>query len=141
MSRRRLPDRRAAQICMFEHGDRIYRATFGCFANGDLAEIFLDTGKPNATLQAHADDSAVLVSLLLQNGVPPNTIKRSITGPISTALDIWLAMVGVMSECHITRQLAIFALRSFELADRVAVGELELIDGVDWPSKPPAGPA
>jgi hypothetical protein len=36
-----------------------------------------------------------------------------------------------MSECHITRQLAIFALRSFELADRVAVGELELIDGVD----------
>lgn len=46
-----------------------------------------------------------------------------------------------MSECHITRQLAIFALRSFELADRVAVGELELIDGVDWPSKPPAGPA
>jgi hypothetical protein len=36
-----------------------------------------------------------------------------------------------MSERHITRQLAILTLRSFELADRVAVGELELIDGVD----------
>jgi len=34
-------------------------------------------------------------------------------------------------ERHITRQLAILTLRSFELADRVAVGELELIDGVD----------
>jgi hypothetical protein len=36
-----------------------------------------------------------------------------------------------MSERHITRQLAILTQRSFELADRVAVGELELIDGVD----------
>jgi hypothetical protein len=36
-----------------------------------------------------------------------------------------------MNEHHITRQLAILTLRSFELADRVAVSELELIDGVD----------
>jgi hypothetical protein len=36
-----------------------------------------------------------------------------------------------VSERHITRQLAILTLRSFELADRVAVGELKLIDGVD----------
>jgi hypothetical protein len=36
-----------------------------------------------------------------------------------------------MSEGRVTRQLAIFAQRSFELADRVAAGELELIDGVD----------
>jgi hypothetical protein len=30
-----------------------------------------------------------------------------------------------------TRQLEILALRSFDLADRVAAGQLELIDGVD----------
>jgi hypothetical protein len=36
-----------------------------------------------------------------------------------------------MSERHITRQLAILTQRSFELADRVASAELELIDGVD----------
>jgi hypothetical protein len=30
---------------------------------------------------------------------------------------------------RICRQLEILALRSFELADRVAAGELELIDG------------
>jgi hypothetical protein len=90
MSRRRLPDRRGAQICMFEHDGRPYRATFGCFDNGDLAEVFLDTGKPDATIQAYADDSAVLASLLLQHDVSPVTIRRSISGPIRTALDLWL---------------------------------------------------
>jgi hypothetical protein len=88
MSRTRLPDRRAAQICMFEHDGRRYRATFGCFANGNLAEAFLDTGKPDATIQMHADDAGVLVSLLLQHDVPPATIRRSISGPIRKALVI-----------------------------------------------------
>jgi hypothetical protein len=36
-----------------------------------------------------------------------------------------------MSQRHITRQLAILTVRSFELADRVAIAELELIDAVD----------
>jgi hypothetical protein len=89
MSRRRLPDRRGAQICMFEHDGRRYRATFGTFGDGQLAEVFLDSGKADSTLQQHADDSAVLVSLLLQNGVAPDVICRSISGPISVALDIW----------------------------------------------------
>jgi hypothetical protein len=44
---------------MFEH-DRPYRVTYGCFADGVLAEIFLDTGKPDATIQMHADESAVV---------------------------------------------------------------------------------
>ena len=89
MTRARLPNRRNAQIAMFEHDGRRYRATFGIFSNGALAEVFLDTGKPDATIQQHADDSAVLVSLLLQNGVSPDVIRRSISGPISVALDIW----------------------------------------------------
>ena len=37
--------------------------------DGNLAEIFLNIGKPYSALQQHADDDAVLVSLLLQNGV------------------------------------------------------------------------
>ena len=36
-----------------------------------------------------------------------------------------------MSQRHITRQLAILTVRSFELADRVAIGELESVDAVD----------
>jgi hypothetical protein len=90
MSRNRLPHRRGAQIAMFEHDGRSYRATLGTFANGVLAEVFLDTGKANAAIQVHADDSAVLVSLLLQHGVSSAVIRRSISGPISKALDIWL---------------------------------------------------
>jgi hypothetical protein len=84
-----LPDRRSAEICMFEHGGCRYRATFGRFRDGGLGEIFLDCGKMNSTLQ-HADNSAVLVSLLLQHGVPATIIRRSISGPIGTALDLWL---------------------------------------------------
>lgn len=32
---------------------------------------------------------------------------------------------------RVTRQLELFSLRCFDLADRVAAGELEFIDGVD----------
>jgi hypothetical protein len=90
MSRNRLPNRRAAQIVVFEHDARRYRATYGFFADGHLGEIFLDVGKADSTLQQHADDAAVLVSLLPQNGVAPDTIRRSIFGPIRVALQIWL---------------------------------------------------
>ena len=90
MSRHRLPNRRAAEIRTFEHGGGRYRVTFGCFSSGALAEIFLDCGKPDSTLQQHADDAGILTSLLLQNNVSPDTIRRSIAGPISKALDIWL---------------------------------------------------
>jgi hypothetical protein len=88
--RNRLPDRRSAEIRIFEHDGRRYRATFGCFANGNLGELFLDIGRPDSTIQVHADDSAVLVSLLLQNNVPPAVIRRSISGPVGVALDLWL---------------------------------------------------
>jgi hypothetical protein len=90
MTRLRLPNRRPADIRTFEHDGRRYRATFGTFANRNLAEIFLDTGKPDANIQMHADDAGVLVSLLLQHDVPPSVIRRSIAGPIRRALDLWL---------------------------------------------------
>jgi hypothetical protein len=94
MTRARLPNRRAAQICMFEHDGRRYRATFGTFGNGKLAEVFIDVGKPDSTVQQHADTSAILASLLLQAGISPTAIRHSISGPISVALDIWLAGDG-----------------------------------------------
>ena len=55
--RTRLPNRRAAQIAMFEHDGRRYRATFGTFSNAQLGEVFIDTGKPDANIQQHADAS------------------------------------------------------------------------------------
>jgi hypothetical protein len=90
MNRALLPNRRAAEIRIFEHDGRRYRVTFGYFANGNLGELFLDIDKPNSAIQVHADDAAVLVSLLLQHGVPPSSIRRSISGPIRRALDLWI---------------------------------------------------
>jgi hypothetical protein len=90
-ARRLLSNRRSARIVLFEHEERRYRATFGFFSDGTLGEIFLDVGKPNAAIQMHADDGAVLASLLLQHGVEPRVIRHSINGPIAAALDIWLA--------------------------------------------------
>ena len=90
MSRNHLPNRRSAEIRMFEHDGRIYRVTFGSFADGHLDEIFLNVAKVDSSLRQPADDAGVLVSLLLQNNVPPGVIRRSISGPIRTALDLWL---------------------------------------------------
>jgi hypothetical protein len=91
--RAHLPHRRAADIRTFQHDGRRYRVTFGCFPNGNLAEVFIDCGKPDSTLQSHADDAGVLVSLLLQHDVAPSVIRRSIAGPLRKALDIWLTSV------------------------------------------------
>lgn len=36
-----------------------------------------------------------------------------------------------MAASHVTRQLEILALRSLELADRVAAGEVKFLDAID----------
>ena len=92
MPRELLADRRHSDISEFENEGHRYRATWSRYADGRLAEIFLDTGKTNSPLQRNAETAAILVSLLLQHGVPVATIRHSIRGPIATALD--------MAECR-----------------------------------------
>ena len=43
--RERLPDRRAADLVDFEHDRRRWTASFGRFADGRVAEVFLDGPK------------------------------------------------------------------------------------------------
>ena len=86
--RQALPNHRKSVSFSFDHEGHRYRASASRFADGRLAEIFLDTGKINTPLQQHAETSAILVSLLLQHGVEPETIQRSISGPIATALEL-----------------------------------------------------
>jgi hypothetical protein len=81
-----LPNRRANVSFSFEHEGHRYRATAGRFANGDLAEVFLDVGKAGTPLQSNAETAAILVSLLLQHGVSVDTIRHSVGGPIAVAL-------------------------------------------------------
>lgn len=86
--RERLPNRRGSIAFNFEHEGHFYRASASRFEDGRLAEIFLDSGKINTPLQKHAESSAILVSLLLQNGVAADEIMHSISGPIATALEL-----------------------------------------------------
>jgi hypothetical protein len=86
MNRTRLPDRRGSLLFQFEHGGVEYTATVSKFSDGRLAEIFIDHRRPNSQLAEHANDAAVLASLLLQHGVTVAEIRHSISGPLSTAL-------------------------------------------------------
>ena len=86
VARERLPDRRGSEVFQFEHSGVGYTATISRFADGRLAEIFIDHSRPNSQLAEHANDCAVLVSLLLQHGVTAAAIKHSVHGAVATAL-------------------------------------------------------
>lgn len=87
MTRRRLPNRRSSVTCEFYFEGFIYRATASWFPDGRIAELFLDVGKAGSAVQAQAETSAMLVSMLLQNGIHSDDIRSLIkTGPIAYAL-------------------------------------------------------
>jgi hypothetical protein len=88
MPRERPANRRGCVSFNLDHESHPYRVCVSRFADGRLAEIFLDAGKVNSPLQQHAETSAILVSLLLQHGVNVETIRHSISGPIAVALDM-----------------------------------------------------
>jgi hypothetical protein len=86
--RKRLPSRRGSTIVTFEYEGRRYRASGSWLADGRLVEIFLDVGKAGSAVQAHADNEAILASLLLQHDVPIAAIRHSVDGPLALALDL-----------------------------------------------------
>ena len=85
-TRQRPPDRRGSVRFSFVHDNSIYSATLSKFADGRLAEIFIDAQKPDSQLALHANDAAVLASLLLQHGITAAAIRHSIAGPLASAL-------------------------------------------------------
>lgn len=84
--RERIPNRRRSELFQFSHSGVEYTATISKFSDGRLAEIFIDHRRPNSQLAEHANDAAVLVSLLLQHGVSVAAIRHSISGPLASAL-------------------------------------------------------
>jgi hypothetical protein len=89
MNRERLPDRRGSLSFNFQHDGRTYHATATRYVDGRLGEIFLDVGKAGSTVQVHAEATAVLASLALQNGVPVQTIIHAVSGgPLAAALEL-----------------------------------------------------
>ena len=78
MNRRRLQQRRGPIAVELEHAGHHFRMQIGCFPDGALGEVFLDTTKQNSDLDAFAADAAILVSLLLQHGATPAEIGHAL---------------------------------------------------------------
>jgi hypothetical protein len=97
MIRHRLPDRRRGETFTFEHDGISYRANVSRFADGRLAEIFLNGGKkPNTAVAVIGHDLAVTASLALQHGCPVGTLRKALlrlsngsaAGPLGRLLDL-----------------------------------------------------
>jgi hypothetical protein len=93
--RRRLPNRRASESFEIESQGLRFTATISRFADGSLAEIFLQNHKAGSLASINAQDAAVLASIALQYGVPLEVISKALmrdahgraSGPLATALD------------------------------------------------------
>jgi hypothetical protein len=95
-TRTRLPNRRACEHFNFECNGLRYTASIGRFADDQLAEIFISNSKAGSHSDAAAKDSAVVVSIALQFGVPVDVLRHArlrdtrgvAASPLGAALDI-----------------------------------------------------
>ncbi len=95
-ARARLPNKRAHEVIEFECAGVRYVAGVGRFADGRLAEIFCNAGKPGCAAEAAACDAAIIASIALQRGATAADLRHSLTrlksgeaaGPIGVLLDI-----------------------------------------------------
>jgi hypothetical protein len=97
-----LPNRREHVLVNFTTADGFrYTAGLGYFADGRLAEIFLNAEKIGTSIETTAHDSAVVASLALQHGVPTEMIRRAVTrkgngeasGPLGALLDLLVSRI------------------------------------------------
>jgi hypothetical protein len=92
-----LPNRRMHETIRFRHWNMKYIAGLGrASASAPISEVFLNVGKTGEQAETLARDSAVLLSLALQHGVPLETIGHALTrnadgtasGPIGALVDL-----------------------------------------------------
>jgi hypothetical protein len=94
--RERLANRRMSTTFSFEVAGLRYIATTSTFADGRLAEIFLNNHRINSAADVNARDAAITLSIALQSGADLETIRKALsrdshgraTGPLGVALDL-----------------------------------------------------
>jgi ribonucleoside-diphosphate reductase alpha chain len=95
-ARRTLPDRRHAETTTFRFDNIDFVLTIGRFRNGDIGELFLNTGsKLNSTADINAQDAAVAASIAIQYGCPVDVLRKAMKrkedgspqGALGAALD------------------------------------------------------
>ena len=77
MTRSRLPQRRPAQTIEIEHGGLRFAVTVGFYPDGRPGEVFTHGAKTGSTIDGLLDDACVLVSLLIQHGLEPPELAKS----------------------------------------------------------------
>ena len=81
--RRTLPQRRAAETFDLRFWNQSFTVTVGFYADGTPGEVFIHSCKTGNDIQSIARDAGVLLSLALQHGVLPETIRHAITSGTS----------------------------------------------------------
>ncbi len=76
--RERLPDRRPSETMTFDHDGTSYALTIGFYLDGRPGEAFTGNAKVGSGVEAVLDDAAILISLLLQNGIEPAALARTV---------------------------------------------------------------
>jgi hypothetical protein len=101
--RERLPNRRGSESFRFECNGVPYGCTYSRFADGRLAEVFVESNKNGSAADIVSRDAAIACSFALQHGADADLIRRSLCrdihgkaqGPLAIALDkiVGLAVV------------------------------------------------
>jgi ribonucleoside-diphosphate reductase alpha chain len=89
--RDRLQNRRPAVTFDFEQDGLRFSCTYSQFADGRLAEVFLQNHKVGSQSDRNARDSAIAASLALQHGCPLQDLRRAlphVASPLAAALDV-----------------------------------------------------
>ena len=94
--RERLPDRRPSKSFSFELNGFRFTATVSSFADGRIAELFLNNHKFGNQVDTNARDAAILLSFALQHGADINDIRKALCrdskgqalSPVGAALDL-----------------------------------------------------
>jgi hypothetical protein len=102
MTREILAHRRLAETFDLEADGQRYCATVDRSPDGRLAEIFLSAAKCGSQADTNARDSAVVLSISLQYGVPLDVLRKALMrdargapcGPLAVALDMVAEMEG-----------------------------------------------
>jgi len=94
--RQRLTNRRASETFDIESQGLRFTATVSRFADGSIAEIFLQDHKAGSAAGIMASDAAIAASLSLQHGCPAEVLSKALcrdvrgnaSGPLGAVLDI-----------------------------------------------------
>ena len=97
MTRARLPHRRESETIDLFFAGRGFAVTIGFYPDGRLGEVFSSGVKVGSDLDAILADACVAISLLLQHGVTPAALARSMgrAGDGITPASV----IGALSDC------------------------------------------